>query len=68
MAQPLILSAKRTPLGRFLGGLSRVPAPDLGALAIEAITNSYSTERPYSMLREPRQRSRVSLAMTSSFC
>ncbi|MAJ47130.1 MAG: acetyl-CoA acetyltransferase [Planctomycetes bacterium TMED75] len=34
--QPVILSARRTPIGRFLGGLSRVPAPELGACAISA--------------------------------
>jgi acetyl-CoA C-acetyltransferase len=33
-AQPVILAARRTPIGRFLGGLSRVPAPELGAHAI----------------------------------
>ena len=33
---PVIIAAKRTPVGRFLGGLSRVPAPQLGAWAIEA--------------------------------
>ena len=37
MSQPVILAAKRTPIGRFLGGLSRVPAPQLGAFAIEAV-------------------------------
>ncbi len=37
MAQPVILAAKRTPIGRFLGGLGKVPAPKLGALAIEAV-------------------------------
>ncbi|MBC8309825.1 MAG: thiolase family protein [Planctomycetes bacterium] len=34
--QPIIVSARRTPVGRFLGGLSRVPSPQLGAWAIEA--------------------------------
>ncbi|MBT4529693.1 MAG: thiolase family protein [Phycisphaerae bacterium] len=34
--QPVIIAAKRTPIGRFLGGLSRVPSPQLGAWAIEA--------------------------------
>ena len=34
--QPVILAARRTPIGRFLGGLSRVPAPELGRVAIEA--------------------------------
>jgi acetyl-CoA C-acetyltransferase len=34
---PVILAARRTPIGRFLGGLSRVPSPQLGAYAIEAV-------------------------------
>ncbi len=33
---PVILSAVRTPIGRFQGGLSGIPAPNLGALAIKA--------------------------------
>ena len=33
---PVIVAAKRTPVGRFLGGLARVPSPQLGAFAIEA--------------------------------
>ena len=33
---PVILAARRTPIGRFLGGLSRVPSPELGAKAIAA--------------------------------
>jgi len=36
MSQPVILAARRTPIGRFLGGFSRVPAPKLGTFAIEA--------------------------------
>ncbi len=36
---PVILSAKRTPIGRFFGGLSKVPAPVLGSYAIEAALN-----------------------------
>ncbi len=35
-SQPVIIAARRTPVGRFLGGLTRVPAPQLGAWAIEA--------------------------------
>ncbi len=31
---PVILSACRTPIGRYLGGLSAVPGPRLGALVI----------------------------------
>ena len=37
---PVILGAKRTPVGRFLGGLARVPAPMLGAYAIEGLLKS----------------------------
>jgi acetyl-CoA C-acetyltransferase len=32
----VIVAAARTPIGRFLGGLSSLPAPDLGARAIRA--------------------------------
>lgn len=35
-AQPVIVAARRTPIGRFFGGLSKVPSPQLGAYAIEA--------------------------------
>ncbi len=31
---PVILSACRTPIGRFLGGLASLPAPNLGALVV----------------------------------
>ncbi|MFN3742779.1 MAG: thiolase family protein [Anaerolineales bacterium] len=34
--EPVILSAARLPIGRFQGGLSSMPAPRLGALAIRA--------------------------------
>jgi acetyl-CoA C-acetyltransferase len=33
---PVIVSAARTPVGRFLGGLAPVKAPELGAVAIRA--------------------------------
>ena len=36
MTDVLILSAARTPIGKFGGGLSTVPATDLGAVAIRA--------------------------------
>ncbi|MFG0285256.1 MAG: acetyl-CoA C-acetyltransferase [Phycisphaerales bacterium JB039] len=35
--QPVIVAAKRTPIGRFFGGLANVPAPRLGAYAIQAV-------------------------------
>src|SRR5262245_5982248 len=34
MSEALILSAVRTPIGKYLGGLADVPAPQLGAFAI----------------------------------
>ncbi len=34
--QPIILSARRTVVGRFLGGLSRVSSPEIGSWAIQA--------------------------------
>ncbi|MDB4875761.1 MAG: acetyl-CoA acetyltransferase [Gemmatimonadetes bacterium] len=34
--QPVIVSAVRTPIGRFLGGLASLSAPELGAIAIRA--------------------------------
>ncbi len=38
---PVIVSAVRTPIGRFLGGLASVSAPDLGAAAIrEAVARA----------------------------
>jgi acetyl-CoA C-acetyltransferase len=34
MADAFLLSAARTPIGKYLGGLADVPAPDLGAVAV----------------------------------
>ena len=34
--QPVIVAAARTPIGKFLGALSTLSAPDLGAVAIRA--------------------------------
>src|SRR2546425_9681590 len=34
MREVVILSAARTPIGRFMGGLASVPAPRLGSVAI----------------------------------
>lgn len=36
MPTPVILSAARTPIGRFLGGLSPLQSAELGAIAIKA--------------------------------
>ena len=41
MNNPVIVSAVRTPVGRFLGGLSSLTAPELGGIAVrEAISRS----------------------------
>jgi acetyl-CoA C-acetyltransferase len=34
--EAVILSAARTPIGKFQGGLSSIPAPKLGAIAVKA--------------------------------
>ncbi len=39
-SQPVILAAKRTPIGKFFGGLSKVPSPILGSYAIKAALES----------------------------
>ena len=36
MPNPVIVSAARTPIGRFLGSLSTLQGPELGAIAIKA--------------------------------
>jgi acetyl-CoA C-acetyltransferase len=35
--KPVILAARRTPIGKFFGTLSRVPAPQLGAYVAKAL-------------------------------
>ena len=35
MQKVVIVSAKRTPIGKFMGGLATIPAPTLGAIAIK---------------------------------
>lgn len=37
--QSVILSATRTPIGAFMGGLSSLPSPKLGAIAIKEAVN-----------------------------
>ena len=37
MATPVIVAARRTPTGKFMGALARVPAPVLGSYAIQAL-------------------------------
>ncbi|MDA0803701.1 MAG: thiolase family protein [Planctomycetota bacterium] len=44
---PLILSARRTPIGKFGGSLSRVPSPQLGAFAIAAAVDDVKGAREH---------------------
>jgi acetyl-CoA C-acetyltransferase len=37
METPVIVAALRTPIGRFLGGLAGIPAPQLGAEVVKAL-------------------------------
>jgi acetyl-CoA C-acetyltransferase len=45
MSRPVILAARRTPVGKFLKGLSRVPSPQLGAYAIQAVLDEVPAAR-----------------------
>jgi acetyl-CoA C-acetyltransferase len=36
MSQPVIVAGARTPIGKLLGSLAVLPAPDLGGIAVEA--------------------------------
>lgn len=42
-SQPVIVAAKRTPIGRFLGGFSRTPATKLGAHVVSAILREHGS-------------------------
>ena len=44
MQKVVIVSAKRTPIGKFMGGLSTVPAPKLGAIAIQGALKAAGLE------------------------
>ena len=40
MPQPVLVAGARTPIGKLLGSLSALPAPTLGAMAVEAALDS----------------------------
>ncbi len=44
--EAVLLSAVRTPIGKFQGGLSRLTAPQLGAIAVRAAVARAGIERP----------------------
>jgi acetyl-CoA C-acetyltransferase len=51
--QPVIVAAKRTPVGKFFGGFSRTPAPRLGAIAIQAVLDELpSLKKDLSLIDE----------------
>src|SRR3954453_4783504 len=43
--QPVIVAAARTPIGKFLGALSSLSAPELGAIAIRAAGERSGVDR-----------------------
>lgn len=47
MSKPVILAAKRTPIGRFMGGLSRTPSPVLGSYAIKAVLDEVPSAKDH---------------------
>ena len=44
MREVVIVGAKRTPIGSFMGALSKVPSPTLGATAIESALKDCSVD------------------------
>ena len=44
MKEVVIVSVARTPIGRFMGSLSTIPAPQLGAIAIKGALNKINLE------------------------
>src|SRR5688572_12619684 len=44
--EPVILSAVRTPIGKFQGALSTIPAPKLGAIAVKAAVERAGLKDP----------------------
>ncbi len=44
MEQSIIVSAKRSPVGKYLGGLSRITAPELGARVAKAVLDETRAE------------------------
>ena len=45
--EPVIIQSCRTPIGKFLGALSSLSAPDLGALVVENLIERAGVEPQY---------------------
>ena len=61
MADAFLLSAARTPIGKYLGALADVPAPQLGAVAI-----AEALRRASAPVGAASRRSKKSSSATSS--
>jgi acetyl-CoA C-acetyltransferase len=48
MADAFLLSAARTPIGRFLGSLADIPAPQLGAVVVAEVMKKSGVRSPES--------------------
>ena len=53
MKKVVIVSAARTPIGSFLGSLSTVPAPKLGAVAIKGALDKIKLD-PFDFIKGKR--------------
>ena len=47
MSQPVIVAARRTPIGKFLGSLTRTKSTKLGSLAISAALDDAAAARDH---------------------
>jgi len=45
MTTPVIVAAKRTPVGKFFGSLARTPSPKLGSIAIRAVLDGVPVDQ-----------------------
>ena len=45
MTEIVITSAKRSPIGKFMGTLANLSAPDLGKIALDAVISDCKLER-----------------------
>lgn len=45
--QAVIVAAKRTPIGRFFGGLASTPSPILGSYAVKAVLDAAPAIKPH---------------------
>ncbi|MDA1008507.1 MAG: thiolase family protein [Planctomycetota bacterium] len=48
-SRPLILAARRTPIGKFGGSLARIPSPTLGSFAIKAVLDDCAQAREHGI-------------------